>query len=62
MVEMLDQATAFYEGQAQESARKARLAMIRAGVIAALALGGAAYIVMEAGYANILRDIMHWAD
>lgn len=48
--ESLDNAATFYQEQAEESAKKARFAMLRLGVLAMLILGGAAFLWMAKTY------------
>ena len=50
VVEMLDQATAYYEQRAEEATGKARFMMLRIGILAMLIFGGAAVCWMAKSY------------
>ena len=50
VVEMLDQATAYYEQRAEEATGKARFMMLRIGILAMLIFGGAAVCWMAHSY------------
>lgn len=56
VVEMLDQAEAYYRGKVEEATGKARLQMLRLGVLAMLLLGGGTMLWMTKTYFKSIFD------
>lgn len=59
VVEMLDQASGYYQQQAEDAVGKARFTMLRMGIIAMLVLGGGSLIWMTYSY---FHGILDWVN
>lgn len=59
VVEMLDQATDYYQEKVTEAAGKSRFMMLRLGILAMLILGGAASLWLAQSY---FSGVMHYTD